>query len=56
MVWHKKSSQRDSQIQVVTNWHYTEQVSPAFRRLIMRLLLEPSPQPNNKKGVSDENH
>lgn len=46
-------SRIDSQIEVVTNWHHTEQVSPAFCKL-MRLLLEPRPQPNSKKGVNDE--
>lgn len=33
-------SQRDSQIKLITSWHYTGQVSPAFCRL-MRVLLEP---------------
>jgi len=51
----KSKSQRNSQIKkVVTRWDYTEEVSPAFRRLMLRLLLEPSPQLNNKKGMSDE--
>ncbi len=36
----KKSSQRDSQIKVVTRWQHTQEPSPAFRRLTV-LLLEP---------------
>ena len=48
-----KNNTRRSQIEVVTDWQHTQELTPAFRRL-MRLLLEPSPQLNNKKGVSDE--
>ena len=41
MVRSKRSkSQRDSQIKVVTDWKYTQEISPAFRRLMM-LLLKP---------------
>lgn len=47
-------SHKNSQIEVVTNWQHTGQVSPQFRRLMLRLLLEPSSQLNNKKGMSDE--
>lgn len=52
-VKNKKSSQRNTQIKVVTSWQHTQELSPAFRRL-MRLLLERSPQLSNRKGVSDE--
>ncbi len=33
-------SQRDNVKVVTTNWHYTEEPSPAFKRLMM-LLLKP---------------
>ncbi len=33
-------SQKDIQIRVVTNWQHTQELSPAFRRLMV-LLLEP---------------
>ncbi|MBL7125150.1 MAG: hypothetical protein ISS51_03530 [Dehalococcoidales bacterium] len=48
----KKSSQRDSQIKVVaTDWHYTEEPSPAFKRL-MSLLLQKGNE--RKREVNDD--
>ena len=41
----KKSSQKDSQIKV--DWHYAEEVPPAFKRLMMLLLRDRS----EKSGV-----
>ncbi|MFC2045697.1 hypothetical protein ACFLUH_03360 [Chloroflexota bacterium] len=35
----KKASKDHSQISVVTNWQYTEEINPGFRRL-MQILLE----------------
>jgi hypothetical protein len=35
-----RKSQRDSQIEVVTSWQHTEEVPPAFKRLMMLLLRE----------------
>lgn len=35
-----RKNRRDSQIKVVTKWDYTEEPSPAFKRLMM-LLLKP---------------
>ena len=36
----RSKSQRNSQIKVVTSWQHTEEVPPAFKRL-MALLLQP---------------
>jgi len=33
-------SQKDSQCKVITNWQHTQEVSPAFKRLMMLLLQE----------------
>ena len=45
----KKNSQRDSQIKVVTNWQHTDEVSPAFKRLMMLLLSDRSEKSGVKK-------
>ena len=37
-----RKSQRNSQIKVVTRWDYTEEPSPAFKRLISLLLQKGS--------------
>ena len=39
----------DKKMKLEVNWQHTKELTPAFRRL-MRILLEPSPQLNNKKG------
>ena len=39
-------SQKDSRIEVVTQWHYTQEIPPAFKRLMMLLLYE-----KNAKGI-----
>lgn len=49
-----KNNTRKSQIEVVADWQHTQELAPAFRRL-MRLLLKPSPQLNNGKAVNNEN-
>jgi len=41
-------SQRDSQIKVVTHWDYTEEVPPAFKRLMMLLLKPRVEEPDGK--------
>ncbi len=46
-------SQRDGQIiKVVTSWHYTEEPSPAFKRL-MALLLQPKLETDKKEGSEE---
>lgn len=40
-------SQRDSKIKLITSWQHTEEVPPAFKRLMMLLL-----EPREKRRVS----
>ena len=47
---HNSKNQRDSQIKMVTNWQYTEEVSPTFKRL-MSLLLQKGNE--RKREVND---
>ncbi len=49
-----KNNTRRSQIEVVTDWQHTKELTPAFRRL-MRILLQPSQHPNIKKEMENEN-
>ena len=44
-------NQRDSQIKVATDWRYTEEPSPAFKRL-MSLLLQKGTE--RKREVNDD--
>ena len=46
-------NQTHGQIKVSVNWQHTEEMSPAFKRL-MRLLLHKSKE--TKKEVSDDRH
>jgi hypothetical protein len=39
---------KDKSFKVTVNWHYTEEVSPAFRRL-MALLLQAPPKEERHK-------
>jgi len=48
-----RKSQRDSQIKVTTSWQHTQELTPAFKKL-MSLLLKPRPETNNRKEESDE--
>jgi hypothetical protein len=48
---HNSKNQRDSQIKVVTRWDYTEEPSPAFKRL-MSLLLQKGKE--RKREVADD--
>lgn len=44
-------SKRDSQIKVVTCWDYTEEVPPAFKRLMM-LLSKPRAEETDGKPTT----
>lgn len=48
---HNSKNQRNSQINVVTRWDYTEEPSPAFKRL-MSLLLQKDKE--RKREVADD--
>ena len=48
---HRSKNQRDNQ--VVTNWEYTEEPSPAFKRLMMLLL---SPRDNQVEDTGKEDN
>ena len=48
---HNNKNQRNSQIKVVTRWDYTEEVPPAFKRL-MSLLLQKGNK--KKREVNDD--
>ena len=50
---HNNKKQRHTQIKVVTRWDYTEEVPPAFKRL-MSLLLQKGNE--GKREVSDDRH
>jgi len=46
-------SQKDSQSKVTVNWHHTEEMSPAFKRLMM-LLLKPSDSQPVETATTEE--
>jgi len=48
---HNNKKQRHTQIKVVTRWDYTEEPSPAFKRL-MSLLLQKGKE--RKREVADD--
>lgn len=39
---------------VITDWRYTKEATPAFRKL-MRALLDTNLESNNRKGEANEN-
>jgi hypothetical protein len=50
-----RKSQKDSHIEVVIDWHYTDEASLAFRRLMM-LLLKPRDRQPIETARTDEEH
>ena len=50
----KSKKQRNSQVKLITCWQNTQEVTPAFRRL-MALLLQQKTEPKGKEEGNDEN-
>lgn len=50
---HNRKNQKHGQIKVSVNWQHTEEISPAFKRLISLLLQKSS---ETKKEVNDDKH
>ena len=48
-------SQKHSQIEVVTDWRHTKEISPAFKRLMI-LLLKPRNGQLSETKQTDEEH
>jgi hypothetical protein len=51
-------SQKHSQVEVVIDWQHTQEITPAFRRLMMRLLEPRSIQAEtkNEEKYAKEQH
>jgi len=45
----RNKSQRNSQVKVTTNWHYTEEMPPAFKWLMSLLLREKSEESRDEQ-------
>jgi len=45
----QNKSQKSSQVKLITNWQYTEEVPPAFKLLVSLLL-----QKGNKTGKEEQ--
>ena len=51
----RKGKLRNTQVKVVSRWDYTEEVSPAFKRLMM-LLIKPLGNQSAETLRADEEH
>ena len=51
----RKGKLRNMQVKVISRWDYTEEVSPAFKRLMM-LLIKPLGNQSAETLRADEEH
>ena len=51
----RNNSQRSGQFEMAMNWQHTQEISPAFKRLVM-LLLKPLDNQSAEMPRPDEEH